>query len=94
LPSDVIIASDPESLLRELHRQGTQTLLVEGGRATLQSFIDLGLWDEAHVEIGPDPAPALADGESAVMAPRLHHATLRETQDVEGHTLQLFVRQQ
>ena len=40
-------------LLAELHRRGLQSLLVEGGAATLQSFIDAGLWDEAYIEISP-----------------------------------------
>ncbi|MBQ7444105.1 MAG: bifunctional diaminohydroxyphosphoribosylaminopyrimidine deaminase/5-amino-6-(5-phosphoribosylamino)uracil reductase RibD [Bacteroidaceae bacterium] len=37
-------------LLADLHRQGRQALLVEGGAATLQAFIDADLWDEAYVE--------------------------------------------
>ncbi len=36
--------------LEELHRRGVQSLLVEGGRMLLQSFIDSGLWDEAFIE--------------------------------------------
>lgn len=39
--------------LRELHARGVQTLLVEGGRELLQSFVDESLWDEAYVEISP-----------------------------------------
>lgn len=35
-----------------LHKEGIQSVLVEGGRATLQSFIDSGWWDEARVIIG------------------------------------------
>ena len=33
-----------------LHRRGIRSLMVEGGAATLQSFIDRGLWDEAWRE--------------------------------------------
>lgn len=39
-------------ILEKLHERGIQTLLVEGGRQLLQSFIDNGLWDEAYVETG------------------------------------------
>lgn len=39
--------------LKELHTRGVQTLLVEGGRELLQSFIDEALWDEAYVEVSP-----------------------------------------
>lgn len=40
-------------LLDYLYRRGIQSLLVEGGRCLLQSFIDAGLWDEAFVEQVP-----------------------------------------
>lgn len=32
-----------------LYRHGIQSVIVEGGRATLQTFINEGLWDEARV---------------------------------------------
>jgi diaminohydroxyphosphoribosylaminopyrimidine deaminase/5-amino-6-(5-phosphoribosylamino)uracil reductase len=35
-----------------LHRRNIQSVIVEGGSRTLQSFIDAGLWDEARVFIG------------------------------------------
>lgn len=40
------------SLMDELHTQGIQSLIVEGGAKTLQAFIDLDLWDEARVITG------------------------------------------
>lgn len=33
-----------------LYKQGIQSLLIEGGSYTLQSFIDMDLWDEAYIE--------------------------------------------
>ena len=36
-------------LLKQLHAQNIQSVFVEGGRQTLQFFIDAGLWDEARV---------------------------------------------
>jgi|SRR5690554_199392 len=36
-------------ILSELHHQNIQSIIVEGGSETLQSFIDLKLWDEARV---------------------------------------------
>jgi diaminohydroxyphosphoribosylaminopyrimidine deaminase/5-amino-6-(5-phosphoribosylamino)uracil reductase len=39
-------------ILSDLHSRGVQTLMAEGGRQLLQSFIDAGLWDEAYVERG------------------------------------------
>lgn len=35
-----------------LFQRNIQSLIVEGGRATLQSFIDVGCWDEARVFSG------------------------------------------
>ncbi|RRO20296.1 bifunctional diaminohydroxyphosphoribosylaminopyrimidine deaminase/5-amino-6-(5-phosphoribosylamino)uracil reductase RibD [Flavobacteriaceae bacterium 14752] len=40
-------------LLNELHKRDIQSLIVEGGRATLQAFIDANLWDEARVFRSP-----------------------------------------
>lgn len=37
-------------ILGTLYGMNVQSLLVEGGSRTLQSFIDAGLWDEAYVE--------------------------------------------
>lgn len=36
-------------LLQELFKRNIQSILVEGGTKTLQSFIDSGLWDEARI---------------------------------------------
>ena len=36
-------------LLTHLYQKNIQSVIIEGGRQTLQSFIDLNLWDEARV---------------------------------------------
>lgn len=38
-----------ENLLSELYKLGIQSLIIEGGRKTLDAFIAKGLWDEARV---------------------------------------------
>lgn len=43
-----------DDLLEHLQRQGTQSLLVEGGAQVLQSFIERDLWDEVWVEDADD----------------------------------------
>ncbi len=44
---------DPvRELLEVAYKRDIQSLVVEGGRTTLQSFIDAGLWDEARVITG------------------------------------------
>lgn len=51
LPTGWLAFADVDTALSELYRMGFQSLLVEGGQQTLQSFIDQGLWDEAYVEL-------------------------------------------
>jgi diaminohydroxyphosphoribosylaminopyrimidine deaminase / 5-amino-6-(5-phosphoribosylamino)uracil reductase len=38
-----------EALLSDLHQRKIQSLFVEGGSQLLNSFLELGLWDEARV---------------------------------------------
>ena len=38
-------------LLKELYLRNIQSVIVEGGAQTLQSFIELKLWDEARIFI-------------------------------------------
>lgn len=42
------------SLLKRLYEMNIQSVLVEGGRQLLQTFIDQGLWDEARVITNTD----------------------------------------
>ncbi|MCQ0110846.1 diaminohydroxyphosphoribosylaminopyrimidine deaminase [Zhouia amylolytica] len=39
----------PLQICEELHKEGIQSLIIEGGAQTLQSYIDLELWDEARI---------------------------------------------
>ncbi|MDQ6471098.1 bifunctional diaminohydroxyphosphoribosylaminopyrimidine deaminase/5-amino-6-(5-phosphoribosylamino)uracil reductase RibD [Flavobacterium sp. LHD-80] len=39
-------------ILNVLHQHQIQSIIIEGGRQTLQSFIDQDLWDEARIFIG------------------------------------------
>lgn len=55
-------------ILKHLHAQGIQSVIIEGGQQLLNSFIEIGLWDEARVFIGQEPigkgleAPVLNQG--------------------------------
>ncbi|MBD1422901.1 bifunctional diaminohydroxyphosphoribosylaminopyrimidine deaminase/5-amino-6-(5-phosphoribosylamino)uracil reductase RibD [Sphingobacterium chuzhouense] len=55
----------PQQMLYQLYLMDVQSLIVEGGAKTLQSFIDAGIWDEARVFISRfhwgqgKPAPQL-----------------------------------
>ena len=49
-PKRLIIDHAHPLNLASLHAHGVQSLIVEGGAKTLQSFIDDDLWDEVRVE--------------------------------------------
>jgi diaminohydroxyphosphoribosylaminopyrimidine deaminase/5-amino-6-(5-phosphoribosylamino)uracil reductase len=49
-------------LMSALYKRSIQSVIIEGGRQTLQSFIDAGLWDEARIFIGE---AVLGDGTKA-----------------------------
>lgn len=68
-------------VMQELHSGGVQTLLVEGGRALLQSFIDTGCWDEAFVET----SPVMLGG--GVPAPMLKNAEIVSSKFYLGHEI-------
>lgn len=51
-----------EQILNECYERSFQSLIVEGGRMTLQSFIDSDLWDEIRVETSAQSL--LQDGET------------------------------
>ena len=58
----------PQNILYQLYLMDVQSLIVEGGRKTLDLFIDAGLWDEARVFTSPSVWGA------GVAAPVLHVA--------------------
>ncbi len=77
------VGSDPERIvlshqtsigevLRHLYEAGRQSLIVEGGSKTLQSFLQQGLWDEIRIETAPltvgegTPAPQIPAGARVV----------------------------
>jgi len=49
-PRRLVIDRQHPLNLESLHAHGVQSLIVEGGAKTLQSFIDRQLWDEIRVE--------------------------------------------
>lgn len=53
-------------LIDDLYQQGIQSLIVEGGRQTHESFIEAGLWDEIRMEVAPI---TVADGTHAPQLP-------------------------
>ena len=73
-------------LMDDLYQHVIQSLIVEGGRQTLQSFIAAGLWDEIRVETG---AMTVTDGTRAPQLPANVSLLSRETYD--DNTLYRYV---
>ncbi|MDE6742207.1 MAG: bifunctional diaminohydroxyphosphoribosylaminopyrimidine deaminase/5-amino-6-(5-phosphoribosylamino)uracil reductase RibD [Muribaculaceae bacterium] len=64
-PRHVEPLHDLETRMHELYKEGVTSLMVEGGPTLLQSFIDLGLYDDLKIEISEKklgtglPAPVI-----------------------------------
>ena len=74
-PKRLIIDRAHPLNLESLHAHQIQSLIVEGGAKTLQSFIDKGLWDELRVET--NLGMTVTDGTRAPQIPAT--AEVRET---------------
>jgi diaminohydroxyphosphoribosylaminopyrimidine deaminase / 5-amino-6-(5-phosphoribosylamino)uracil reductase len=74
-----------EHILTYLHQQKIQSILVEGGRQLLQSFIDSNLWDEARVLCSNI---CLEDG---VPAPVLPEKCLKTEAQLSDNTIKTYI---
>lgn len=63
------------AILEALYQMNIQSVLVEGGAQTLQSFIDDNCWDEIRVIQSASPAPAFLNKENGIRAPKLPSAS-------------------
>jgi diaminohydroxyphosphoribosylaminopyrimidine deaminase/5-amino-6-(5-phosphoribosylamino)uracil reductase len=52
-PKRLVIDRQHPLNMESLYAHGIQSLIVEGGARTLQSFLEQGLWDEIRVETAP-----------------------------------------
>lgn len=74
-------------LLADLHRRRIQSLLVEGGTATLEGFLSAGLWDEIRLFRSPNSLGA------GILAPRPVGRRLNR-ENVLGDEYAVFVNEQ
>ncbi|MCX6350350.1 MAG: dihydrofolate reductase family protein, partial [Bacteroidetes bacterium] len=73
-----------DKVLAELYNSGIQSLIVEGGAKTLNSFISVNKWDEARVFTSNEKWGR------GVAAPILSANKIQET-DISGDTLKIFL---
>ena len=72
-------------VLEQLHSAKILSLIVEGGAALLQSFIERGLWDEARIFTG---GISLTEG---IAAPSLNTATHALQTQIDDDLLNVYV---
>ena len=78
-----LVYGDPKAAAAGLWEKGVQSLLVEGGAQTLQSFINAGLWDEIRVETAP------LHLETGIQAPH-PPAAVSETFRIDGNRIDVY----
>ncbi|MEP6712510.1 MAG: bifunctional diaminohydroxyphosphoribosylaminopyrimidine deaminase/5-amino-6-(5-phosphoribosylamino)uracil reductase RibD [Ferruginibacter sp.] len=75
----------PTALMNLLYRRQLSSLIVEGGAALLQSFIDAGLWDEARIITNNDLII-----ENGIEAPDLKNNKLINTEQVLTDSIRFY----
>lgn len=75
-----------KDLLADLNKRKIQSIIIEGGANTIQSFIDAGLWDEARVF---QSIKCFGDG---IQSPQLKEAAFDGKEDIMGDMLTYFMK--
>lgn len=89
---DPIIIRDDKPLadiMADLYGMGITSLLVEGGAAVLNSFIEAGLWDMARIET----SPVSFGSRGCVTAPSLGPLQPLREEKIDGHCLKYYFRE-
>lgn len=74
---------EPATILNALYELKVQSVLIEGGASTLQSFLDADLWDEAYQIIGQSTF------DTGTHAPKIN-GTLIAEESIFGDLIKLF----
>ena len=84
---DYVIIDFKKSVAKQicdrLHEENIQSVLIEGGSKTLQTFIDANLWDEARVFTGEKSF------KKGIKAPEIIRNS-KETQSIQEDTLTIY----
>jgi diaminohydroxyphosphoribosylaminopyrimidine deaminase/5-amino-6-(5-phosphoribosylamino)uracil reductase len=86
-PKRLVIDRQHPLNLDSLHAHNIQSLIVEGGAKTLQSFLDKDLWDEIRIETSPI---TVSNGTHAPQLPA--NVRLLATQHFDGNTITTFCK--
>lgn len=74
----------PQQICKVLHQHQVQSVIIEGGSRTLQTFIDASLWDEAYVFTGE------TEFKNGVKAPELKNEKLSLNTKVCSDQLNIY----
>lgn len=74
-----------QELILDLYRKKIQSVIIEGGAQTLQSFLDAGLWDEARIFVSPKTF------EEGIHAPAIT-GVLRSEEKIQSDRLLFYSR--
>lgn len=75
----------PNSILNKLYKLNIQSVIIEGGKQTLETFIKNNLWDEARIFTSTNV------WNSGVKSPELK-GNLIHSQQIQSDKLEIFVR--
>ena len=73
-----------DNILSELYKQNIQSIIIEGGNKTLQSFIKKDMWDEARIFTTNNQ---LEDG---VKSPKIYGKTIY-TEQIDSDRLEVII---
>lgn len=77
-----------EELFERCRELQLQSLIVEGGRKTLQSFLDKNLWDEIRVEKALNLQPSTLNSQPSTLSPKIPEtATAFRREQFDGNTI-------
>ncbi len=75
-----------KGILHDLYSRNILSVLIEGGTATLQSFIDSGWWDEARI------FKSESVFKEGIKAPHLTNGVLKNSENIVGDQLLIYTR--
>ena len=80
-----LVAEEPVLALQRLYDDKMQSVIVEGGRKTLDRFIASGLWDEARVLTGSQTWGA------GTAAPKITDGMYVRREEMDDNTVEIYV---
>ena len=74
-----------EQILHELFKRNIQSVIIEGGKQTLETFIKKDLWDEARIFTSAE------SWETGISSPQIN-GKLMESKRIQNDLLEIFIR--